>query len=271
MNMTTNPFKAEKQEDRQQLDMAKQFIAGEPLVSQKAEGAISPDRVALAKSNQQESIQTKQLDKLKGITSFDWKQIPPPFMAELLMQTPFRGGAGEPDYYLSAYQAYRFAIRCYELGLSPLSTEVWYNPKNNMTNVTFEGKLKLARLNKLDLGPPRFEEKYRPFPKGKQIAGMEKDLGISCKMTTGRANDEAEYTAWLSEWYMPASPVWKARPDHMLRIRSAEKCISFASGTGVSELMDDRDLVAGAEVATIMPEVSATEFNEVKPNIQENK
>src|SRR5882724_11903836 len=107
MNMTTNPFKAEKQEDRQQLDMAKQFIAGEPLVSQKAEGAISPDRVALAKSNNQESIQTKQLDKLKGITSFDWKQIPPPFMAELLMQTPFRGGAGEPDYYLSAYQAYR--------------------------------------------------------------------------------------------------------------------------------------------------------------------
>src|SRR5882724_10767456 len=107
MTTNSNPFKAEGQRE-----------IFSPDVSQKAEGAISPDRVALAKSNQQESIQTKQLDKLKGITSFDWKQIPPPFMAELLMQTPFRGGTGEPDYYLSAYQAYRFAIRCYELGLS---------------------------------------------------------------------------------------------------------------------------------------------------------
>src|SRR5882724_8047512 len=267
--MTTNPFKAEGQRE-----------IFSPEVSQKAEGerdktslqtGVSPDRVALAKSNQQESLQTKQLDKLKGITSFDWKQIPPPFMAELLMQTPFRGGAGEPDYYLSAYQAYRFAIRCYELGLSPLSTEVWYNPKNNMTNTTFEGKLKLARLNKMNLGPPRFEEKKRPFPKGKTIGGFDQDLGISCKMTTGRANDEAEYTAWLSEWYVPTSPVWKAKPDHMLRVRSAEKCLSFASGLGVSELMGDQDLQTGAEVAAVMPEVMATEFNEVKQNTQGDK
>src|SRR5882724_3750534 len=268
MNMTTNPFKAEKQEDRQQLDMAKQFIAGEPLVSQKAEGAISPDRVALAKSNQQESIQTKQLDKLKGITSFDWKQIPPPFMAELLMQTPFRGGTGEPDYYLSAYQAYRFAIRCYELGLSPLSTEVWYNPKNNMTNVTFEGKLKLARDKKLNLGPPRFERVTRKTALGKE------DYGYKCTMSTGRpkmmnvqdradgpempmpVSDNAEYTAWYSEWFVSSSPVWKAKPDHMLQLRAAEKCLSFASGIGASELMDDRDINIVPSVTELVPEVT---------------
>ena len=269
-----NPFKAEGQHSHSTSASQREIFS--PDVSQKAESServqgVSSERVALAKSNQQESIQTKQLDKLKGITSFDWKQIPPPFMAELLMQTPFRGGAGEPDYYLSAYQAYRFAIRCYELGLSPLSTEVWYNPKNNMTNTTFEGKLKLARLNKMNLGPPRFEEKRRPFPKGRSIGGFDQDLGISCRMTTGKAGDDAEYTAWLSEWYVPTSPVWKAKPDHMLRVRSAEKCLSFASGLGVSELMGDQDLQTGAEVAAIMPEVSATEFNEVKPNIQGDK
>src|ERR1700687_2796314 len=100
----------------------------------KAEGSVAPDRVALAKTNQQEVIQNKQMEKLAGILSFDWKQILPPIMAELLMKTPFRGKTGEPDYYLQPFQAYRFAIRCYELGLSPLSTEVWYNPQNNMTN-----------------------------------------------------------------------------------------------------------------------------------------
>src|SRR6266850_3101495 len=255
--MTTNPFKAEGQRE-----------IFSPNVSQKAEGervvsanqGVSPDRVALAKQSQQENIQTRQLDKLKGITSFDWKQIPPPFMAELLMQTPFRGGSGEPDYYLSAYQAYRFAIRCYELGLSPLSTEVWYNPKNNMTNVTFEGKLKLARDKKLHLGPPRFERVIRVTPQKKE------DYGYKCTMTTSREGDAAEYTAWYSEWFVSSSPVWKAKPDHMLQLRAAEKCLSFASGIGASELMDDRDINIVPSVTELVPEVTATEFNEVKMN-----
>ncbi len=260
--MTANPFKAEgKRQETGDFVNDTQLSFDQGFSSQKAEG-VSSEKVALAKQSQVESAQSKQMEKLSGIASFDWKQIPPPLMAELLMKTPFRGKTGEPDYYLQPFQAYRFAIRCYELGLSPLSTEVWYNSQNNMTNVTFEGKLKLARLKNLNLGPPRFEEKHRAFPKGKQLAGFDQDLGISCKMSSGK--EDAEYTAWLSEWYVPASPVWKAKPDHMLRVRSAEKCLSFASGIGTSELMGEQDLQIGPEAAEVLSGVVSTEFQEVK-------
>ncbi len=257
--MNTNPFKAEGQ---RVLGWSSNLDAQDEPVP-KAEG-VSSEKVALAKQAQTDNRRTKQLEKFSGITSLDWRQIPPPMMAELIMATPQRGKTGEPDYYLEAYQAYRFAIRAYEIGLSPLSTEVWYNPQNNMTNVTFEGKLKLSRLNKLNLGPARFEEIHRPFPKGKQLAGFDQDLGIKCKMSTARTGEDAEYTAWLSEWFVSTSPVWKAKPNHMLMVRSAEKCLSFASGLGVSELMDDRDLVMGPTVAEVMPEVMSTDFQEVK-------
>jgi hypothetical protein len=186
-------------------------------------------RAAEIKESMVSASQKRQLEKLAGIATFDWKQIPPPVMAELLMQTPFRGSATDPDYYLAPFQAYRFAIRCYELGLSPLSNEVWYNPKNNMTNVTFEGKLKLARLNGLNLSPPRFTR--IPEDNTKPLAGY--------KCVIHAPSGDCEYTAYLKDWVVNSSPVWKSKPEHMLQLRAAEKCLSFATGTGSSELMGE--------------------------------
>lgn len=240
--MTDNPFKP----------AGGQVLFPDPVPQ--SHGGITTEQVALAKQSIADNSRAKQLEKFAGITSFDWKQIPPPFMAELLMQTPFRGGSGEPDYYLSAFQAYRFAIRCFEIGLSPLSTEVWYNPKNNMTNVTFEGKLKLARINNLHLSPPVLER----IPED-----VAKPL-VAYKCTIQSPAGPSVYTATLKEWKVGVSPVWRDRPDHMLQLRAAEKCLSFASGIGSSELMGEQDLAVGTEAAAIMPEVSATEFTEVK-------
>lgn len=213
----------------------------------------------LAKANFAEEQERKSLEKLNAVASLDWKNIPPPVLAQVLTQMPFKGSGTEPDYFLKPWQALVFAMRCYELGLSPFSNEVWFNPKNNKVNVTFEGKLKLARKQGLNLGPPRFERVTRKY-QGKD------DWGYTCKMSTSNKGDPAEYTAWYAEWYVAASPVWKAKPDHMLQLRAAEKCLSFASGIGSSELMGEQDLQTGPEVAAVMAGVESTEFNAVPMN-----
>lgn len=195
--------------------------------------------------------QADQLEKLSAVASFDWKAVPPPVLAQVLINMPFKGASGDPDYFLQPWQAMVFAMRCYELGLSPFSNEVWFNPKNNKVNVTFEGKLKLARDKGMNLGPPHFTRVERQY-QGKP------DFGYHCTMTS--PSGTAEYTAWLSEWRVATSPVWREKPDHMLQLRAAEKCLSFASGIGSSELPDDRDIEQSADKP--IPQVEATEFVE---------
>lgn len=242
--MTNSPFSKE----------ANREPNPEPEVIPKESAA---DKAALIKSVAAEKLQNKQLEAIAGISSLDWTNIPPPILAQLLVQMPFKGGSNEPDFYLAPWQALVFAMRCYELGLSPFSNEVWFNPKNNKVNITFEGKLKLARKQGLDLGPPKFERLTRKMPGNKPG----EDYGYKCTMTTSRNGDPAEYTAWHSEWAVASSPVWKAKPDHMLQLRAAEKCLSFASGIGSSELMGEGDLQAGPEATKFMaPEVESTEF-----------
>ncbi|MBO0887483.1 hypothetical protein J2P12_00120 [Candidatus Bathyarchaeota archaeon] len=197
----------------------------------------------------QEALQKKQIEQLNEISSFDWKAVPPPMLAQMLVQMPFKGGAGEPDYFLAPWQAMVFAMRCFELGLSPFSNEVWFNPKNNKVNVTFEGKLKLARKQGLDLGPPTFER----IPKD-----PDKPL-VAYRCTISSPNGNCQYTATLKEWQVLTSPVWKAKPDHMLQLRAAEKCLSFASGIGTSELPGEADLGTEPEKREL-PTIDATKF-----------
>ena len=210
------------------------------------------DKALELQASTQQKLQTKQLESLSQIANFDWKAVPPPMLAQMLVQIPFRGSGGDPDYFLAPWQAMIFAMRCFELGLSPFSDEVWFNPKNNKTNVTLSGKLKLARLQGLNLGPPHFERVTRKF-NGKD------DYGYRCSMSTGRDGDRAEYTAWHSEWFVARSPVWKEKPDHMLQVRATEKCLSFASGIGVSELPGEGDLGRDPERSEL-PVIESTQF-----------
>jgi hypothetical protein len=207
------------------------------------------DKALTIKKSAAEVLQKKQLDTFSEISSLDWKNIPPPMLAQMLVKIPFKGSSGEPDYFLEPFQAMIFAMRCFELGLSPFSNEVWFNPKNNKVNVTFEGKLKLARKQGLDLGPPRFER--IPADPGKTL------VAYKCKIKS--PHGDCEYTATLKEWQVPSSPVWKAKPDHMLQLRAAEKCLSFASGIGTSELPGEADLGREPDKQEL-PTVESTTF-----------
>src|SRR6266704_3939113 len=157
-----NPFKQEVSSgssapERQQLkgQSSLDLEAGDTATEQ-AQSSASTKSV-LMKADQAAQRQRAEIEKFAALTSLDWKQIPPPMLAQILVSIPFKGSGTDPDYYLSPVQGMIFALRCFELGLSPFSNEVWFNSKNNKVNVTFEGKLKLARMHGLNLSPPLFE------------------------------------------------------------------------------------------------------------------
>lgn len=206
------------------------------------------EQAALVKAERAADKQKAELDKLSSIQSLDWKAIPPPMLASILVNIPFRGGANEPDYYLQPWQAMIFALRCFKLGLSPFSNETWFNTKNNKVNVTFEGKLKLARMGGLNLSPPIFER--IPEDPAKPL--------VAYKCTITAPHGKCEYTATLKEWKVATSPVWRDRPEHMLQLRAAEKCLSFATGSGSSELMGEQDLQTGSEASRFLEPTSFT-------------
>lgn len=185
---------------------------------------------------------------LDKVNSLNWRDLQPNQMAFLLTQKPFPVSGGGTTY-LTFKQALLFALRCYELGVSPLSSEVWFDPARGSTNLTLEGKKQVARNKGIDLGPPQFTELSREWselPKSSPIvedlkkAGFAKDLGIKCKVRVGKPEhaEFSEYTAWMSEWFVSRSPVWSAKPMHMLQTRAYEKAISLAMGTGASDAVE---------------------------------
>lgn len=192
------------------------------------------------------------LEVMKTLKGLDWRELTPPQLALLIMQKPFAAQGGG-QMYLSFKQAILFATRCYELGVSPFSSEVWFDPNRATVNLTLEGKKQVARNKGIDLGPPQFEEKTREWSEvprmtengtAAKAAGFTKDVGIKCKMRVGdpKHNEHVEYIAWLSEWFVPRSPVWNQKPVHMLQTRAAEKAISMCLGTGASDMVgEERD------------------------------
>jgi hypothetical protein len=184
---------------------------------------------------------------MSQMDSMDWRSLTPPQLAVLIMQKPFAAQGGGAMH-LSFKQAILFATRCFELGVSPFSSEVWFDPNRASVNLTLEGKRQVARNKGIDLGPPKFEELSREWkdlarstPNVDELKkiGFNKDVGIKCIIRVGdpKHNETAEYIAWLSEWFVPRSPVWQAKPTHMLQTRACEKCISMALGTGSSDMI----------------------------------
>lgn len=189
---------------------------------------------------------------MSGLNSLDWKNLKPNQTAVLLMQRPMAVSGGG-TMYLNMRQALYFAVRSYELGVSPFSSAVWFDPVKFSVNLTLEGKREVARLRGIDLGPPSFEEvtrEWNAIPKMSDTAeevkkaGFAKDMGIKCRIRVGKPEhkEHSEYIAWLSEWYQPKSPLWKSKPTHMLQTRAQEKAITAALGTGASTMPDERDL-----------------------------
>lgn len=189
------------------------------------------------------------LEMLSTLDNLDWKSLKPHQTALLIMQKPFMAQGGG-QMYLSFKQAILFATRCFELGVSPFSSEVWFDPNRASVNLTLEGKRQVARNKGIDLGPPQFEEMSRKWEDVARLseagvaaktAGFTRDIGILCKMRVGdpKHQEYANYIAWLSEWYVSRSPVWQNKPLHMLQTRAAEKAISMTLGTGASDMISD--------------------------------
>jgi hypothetical protein len=192
------------------------------------------------------------LNVVEALNNLDWKEMKPPHLALLLMQKPFPVSGGG-SMYLNFRQAIFFATRCYELGVSPFSSEVWFDPSRFAVNLTLEGKRQVARNKGIDIGPPKFEALSRDWKDVARMteageeakkAGFTKDIGYKCSLRVGDPKnlETCDYTAWISEWYVSRSPVWKQKPEHMLQIRSQEKCISLAMGTGASSMPSEREL-----------------------------
>jgi hypothetical protein len=209
---------------------------------------------ALAPAKKQLSDMVKEnerplMEMTEGMNSLNWRDLKPHQMAILLMQKPFAAQGGGA-LYLNFKQAILFATRCYELGVSPFSSEVWFDPGRATVNLTLEGKRQVARNKGIDLGPPAFEELERDWNKLARItptveeakkAGFTRDIGIKVRIRVGDPKNQefSEYIAWLSEWYVSRSPVWQAKPLHMLQTRATEKAISMALGTGASDMLTD--------------------------------
>ena len=231
--------------------------AGGSPAQQKAESIQIA--VADAKKSALELKREETRQFLERFTSLDWTALPPPAVAMLLMQKPNKLSAsqGGGSWYLEPWQALAFAIFCRENGVSPFANHAWWNNQTNSANLTTEGKKIVARKQGFNLGAPRFDESLtRPWPKGVGVHPKESDdIAVRCTMSVNDKGD-VDYTAWLSEWYMPMSPVWKEKPRHMLRIRAYEKALSFASGAGISEMpglgdvSEDDDVPAGGITVT---------------------
>lgn len=189
---------------------------------------------------------------MSGMETLNWKDLKPNQTAVLLMQKPMQVAGGGTTF-LNMRQALYFAVRAYELGVSPFSPAVWFDPVKFSVNLTLEGKREVARNRGIDLGPPQFESlrrEWKDIPKDTetsgeaQKAGFKYDMGCKCRMRVGdpKHGEFAEYTAWLSEWFQPKSPLWKSKPEHMLQTRATEKTISMTLGTGASALPDEREI-----------------------------
>lgn len=214
------------------------------------------EETGLAKIDDMQAM-VKEADRgvykaMAGMNTLDWKNLLPNQAALLLMQKPFNVSGGG-TMYLNFKQALLFAVRCFELGLSPFSDGVWFDPNRGSVNLTLSGKRELARIKGIDLGPPKFESLSREWNSiakisevGEELkkAGYAKDAGYRCSIRVGdpKYQEYVTYDAWLSEWYVSRSPVWKAKPEHMLQTRATEKAISLAMGTGASALPDEKDL-----------------------------
>lgn len=205
--------------------------------------------LAAAKSGREEQKTAAQFELPDMM---DWKQWRLPVTAALLARIPQKGGR-DGDYFLTREEAAVWAIVSYEMNLSPFTGDTYFMRGSNRVNVTLQGKLKRARQEGFNLGAPKFER--LPADITKPCVGYKCILPVS----NGKQSGQVEYAAMLTEWMMPSNPNWKTRTEHMLQVRAFEKAVSFASGVGVSENPDERDIETAATEAIDIP-ATAVEY-----------
>jgi len=192
--------------------------------------------------------QSKDAD-LAEITSYNFTENTPLSMARLISQMPW-GASGS---YLPMPQCMALALHWFVLGLNPFIGDIFILPSGKI-GMSLQGLLKKAKNDGYKLGVAKFTDCSRDWPKGLVLSrkergrdidfSMEKEPGVRCEMTV---NDQpVEYTAWLSNWFMPANPNWFNRMDWMLRVSAQKRCLALGTGIAVSEEIAD-DNAAGSK------------------------
>jgi hypothetical protein len=225
--------------DEKKLSVAEAIAARKQLAEAKSEATT-----ALVQQEGDQQL-ARVPEWAKELLDFDWKNLKPYQTALLLMQKTYTryGDNGRETYRLSFDQALVFAVRCFEIGLSPISSEVWFNLDTQQVATTVEGRRKLARLQGMNFGPPQFTWSENDWPKGvANPCNFSKDIECTCTMQIQGWDQPATYTGRLSEWFVGGvKGQWAKRPRNMLQTRMVGQCLTFASGIGVSEMPDENN------------------------------
>jgi len=226
-------------------------------------------KVDAAKESRALAKQEGFMQMAEQFKSFDWRNVPPPAMATLLTKIPHKGRYGEPDWYMTPEQAFIHALRCYQLCVDPTSKEVWFNRDTWETNLTAEGQRKVSGQRGIEAGPPSFTRIEREWPSGSDNpGGFENDIGFTCEIEIKGYRKPVNYTAWLSEWYMPKNPNWVSRTEHMLQVRASDKCYEFVTGVGISSTLAEAPQEAENEPP---PQITASPVEFVPAEVVEEK
>ena len=218
-------------------------------------------------------VKVEQVEQALAGLELDWRKSTAAAVIQVLCTSPCGSDEMGNPRYLSIPQARVLAWSCFEDGLNPVKNEAWINPKTGKVAYTVEGQRRIARNRNIAIGPPQktpVEREFAAIPVSiesrSQIAklkaaGFERDYGCTCEIEVQGFKNPARYTAWLSEWYMPTNPNWKARTVHMLGVRAEGHCLELITGVGISsDISKDEAAEASGEVLAPQVVTSPVEF-----------
>ncbi len=181
--------------------------------------------------------------ELEGITSWDVEQNDILAMAKLLSKT-LRKGQG----FYTVEESLVLAMHWKQTGLNPYMGEIFILDSGRI-GLSVQGELKEAARSGKQVSSPKFTPVSREWPKmnGKPVELIRRhnkqdipfflveEPGVKCEISVN--GSPVEYTAWLTEWHMPANPNWYDRREHMLMIRSFGNALAFGTGVALSQDM----------------------------------
>jgi len=186
---------------------------------------------------QQEAMALAKKDKAaewEGIVGFTPKELGVINMAKLYYAM---------NYAPSIPHGIILAMHCdkFDYKVRPEEGHVYITPAGKV-GTSLEGLKIKCEHQGMKMGIPTFvdaerEKEFILEVKGQNRQTLKKDTGITCYLEVNGTT--ANYTAWLSEWFMGSNPNWVNRTEHMLRVRAESNCIKFATGVGVSESLEE--------------------------------
>lgn len=215
----------------------------------KVDAAVNKPSAMSAVLEQQKAAQATlaaaREDALAAIANYDFKSNPPLAMARLISRTLRKPDGSLP----SLEDSLVLALHWFETGLNPYRGDIYPLPSGRI-GLSLQGEIKEAKREGHKF-IPKYEFVTREWPTvdgkpdGKPIELVRKSRGVEtkfsypkepgCKCILQIDGSEVEYTAWVTEWFMPTNPNWFERMHHMLMVRSFSNALSFSTGIGVSQ------------------------------------